>query len=932
MPISPYSAPIQYEYKPLNLSAFAAPLSEMQQKFDIVTEAVDAADFTLANLPYGTDPERAKELIKIVKSKRDELAKNLGETKNYKQAASKLRELNNLWTKDPELNALQANAQLWAERDKAELARVGKGTDAGGITRDQYLQWKDREIRKYKENKGAGFKASAADPTGTYNVITGSTGRLTDLAKDLEELSWKVANANPAQKWDAFREAGIDPELMDKKFVKTIVEEKDANKIAQVTSEYLKTLPRFKDWATEVADYNFDALEQNPENYKAVASDLNTKYLSSLNYQINKLEKDSKKDKKILESAEYKDLLAEKVKAEKASTTGEYDPTATKNLFTHQHLNDVYDMGALGKVLAYKNVTHDYTFRALPAEDTSGAPAPPAPPAHGEGFFIPSTEEKWSITALNKQKIDSGKNLYGVVAKINNLVSGNVRGAIMGDPNSKQYKELIKHPDQIRAKQEQLLTTLTQTIQSGGDWQKFQTAANKKGIVMSDNRARTLWGSLTKNGNQGISDFAAHIKSSEEDFATYNQASALATSIKKNVQGTEEYKTFISNLENYTPTEHDLGSLDEDKILLGVTEEQKRLFNPKSYSMEQLKKIGFVPTGTTRRIAEVLGGLDRKFLSLNDIAKLRGYKNVQDAVDKGYNFAGFDLGAIAKESGKTGSSSIWWGTDNYSGKTVSEILSTKQNAIYQKNNSKNEMSYNFINDKNLDKEMSRYFLGVSDLSSYQPAYSKDWNGVPGFTEDGKLAPGTTLNISENRSPKIKVHGNTLLYEVPIKYDSDGNGSADTEGTVVIRPKAGMNVKNDDLLYKLDAASGGNTALEKQTNNMIKAARFDSKFQGNNLSPQLIQSVETTPLNKGGKPIELYSIPYSSNTRLEVVKIQGEAGTNPVIKIAVVDANSGKKLQYVPNIETGRDWYENADSNEAASSAKSYIMQILSTPR
>jgi hypothetical protein len=905
----------------------------MQEKFDIATEAVDAADFTLANLPYGTDPERAKELIKTVKAKRDELAKNLGETKNYKQAASKLRELNNLWTKDPELNALQSNAQLWAERDKAELARVGKGTDAGGITRDQYLQWKDREIRKYKENKGAGFEASAADPIGTYNVITGSTGRLTDLAKDLEELSWKVANASPAQKWDAFREAGIDPELMDKKFVKTIVEEKDANKIAQVTSEYLKTLPRFKDWATEVADYNFDALEQNPENYKAVASDLNTKYLSSLNYQINKLEKDSKKDKKILESAEYKDLLAEKVKAEKASTTGEYDPTATKNLFTHQHLNDVYDMGALGKVLAYKNVTHDYTFRALPVEDAGGAGGDGGNVPTGEGFFIPAKEEKWSITDLNKQKINSGKNLYGIVAKINNLVSGNVRGAIMGDRNSKQYKELIKHPDQIRARQEQLLTTLTQTIQSGGNWQTFKNSASKKGIVMSDNNARTLWGSLTKNGNQGISDFAAHIKSSEEDFAAYNQANALTTSIKKNVEKTEEYKTFISNLENYTPTGFEMGALGKvTKIPTKELALQKRLFDPDSYTDAQLKKIGFEQQSGLSYAGYVLGATDKKYLSLNDVAKLRGYKNVQDAVDKGYNFAGFDLGAIAQESGKTGSNSIWWGTDNYLGKTVSEILSTKQNAVYKKNNSKNEMSYNFINDKNLDKEMSRYFLGVSDLSSYQPAYSKDWNNVPGFTEDGKLAPGTVLNISENRSPKIKVHGNTLLYEVPIKYDSDGNGSADSETTVVIKPKAGMNIKNDDLLYKLDAASGGNTALEKQTNNMIKAARFDSKFQGNNLSPQLIQSVGVTPLNKGGKPIELYSIPYNSNTRLEVVKIQGEAGTNPVIKIAVVDANSGKKLQYVPNIETGKDWYENADSNEAASSAKSYIMQILSTPR
>ena len=119
MPISPYSTPIQYEYKPLNLSAFAAPLSEMQQKFDIVTDAVESADFAISNLPYGTDPERAKELVKLVKSKRDELSKSLSETKNYKQAATKLKELNTLWAKDPELNALQANAKLWAERDKA---------------------------------------------------------------------------------------------------------------------------------------------------------------------------------------------------------------------------------------------------------------------------------------------------------------------------------------------------------------------------------------------------------------------------------------------------------------------------------------------------------------------------------------------------------------------------------------------------------------------------------------------------------------------------------------------------------------------------------------------------------------------------------------------------------------------------------------------
>jgi hypothetical protein len=913
MPISPYSTPIQYEYKPLNLSAFAAPLSAMQEKFDIATEAIDAADFNLANLPYGTDPERAKELIKTVKSKRDELAKNLAETKNYKQAASKLRELNTLWQKDPELNALQANAKLWAERDKAERERIDK---PGGITRDQYLQWKDREIRKYKENKGAAFTATAADKQGTYNQITGQTGRLADLSKDLEELSWKVASAVPENKMDAFRSAGIDPTTLDAKFVKTVVEEKDAKKIAQLTSDYLRTLPRFRDWATEVADYNHDQLQQNPEAYKQVASELNDKYLSSLNYQISAIEKAAKKDKNLLKGAEYTDLMEEKAKAEQAKLTGEYDATATKNLYTHQHLNNVYDMGALGKVLAYKNVTHDYTFRDMPNEgDGSGSGSGNA--ATGDGFFIPNSEEKWSIPDLGKTKISAGKQLYETVKNINKLAAGNVRLAILGKPGTTEYKKLVNNPDQIRARQEQLFTTLTQTVANGGNWKNFKNAINNKGIVLSDNLARSLWKEMTtpdaEGGNQSLTEYANYLKNSEEVASVYNTANSTLTQIKSKVKETEEFKLFTAGLEEYTPAEAIIYGTGIDEMGNEDYGDPKlqRLYNPKSYTKEQLAKAGYT------------GG---KVLSLGQIAKLRGYKNVQDAVNKGYNFGEVLVNGVDLETGQ----GISAGLGGQAG-TISDILNRKVNQIYNNDLTKNEQSYRFVNDKNLDKEMAQYFLGASDLSSFLPAYSSNWKNVNGFDEDGKLAAGTVLNISENRSPKIVMHGNSMFFEVPIKYDKDGNGSADTEGTVTIKPKAGTNIKIGDLLYKLDAASSGGTQLNKQTNDMIKAARFDNAFAGNNLSPQLIQSVGVTPLDQGGKRIELYSIPFDANSRLSVVKVQGKVDNNPVLKIAISD-NSGKFIRYAPNEETGKDWYYNADSNEAASAAKVYLMGALNPGR
>jgi hypothetical protein len=918
MPISPYSTPIQYEYKPLNLSAFAAPLSAMQEKFDIATEAIDAADFTLANLPYGTDPERAKELIKTVKSKRDELAKNLAETKNYKQAASKLRELNTLWQKDPELNALQANAKLWAERDKAERERIDK---PGGITRDQYLQWKDREIRKYKENKGAAFTATAADKQGTYNQITGQTGRLADLSKDLEELSWKVASAVPENKMDAFRSAGIDPTTLDAKFVKTVVEEKDAKKIAQLTSDYLRTLPRFRDWATEVADYNHDQLQQNPEAYKQVASELNDKYLSSLNYQISAIEKAAKKDKNLLKGAEYTDLMEEKAKAEQAKLTGEYDATATKNLYTHQHLNNVYDMGALGKVLAYKNVTHDYTFRDMPSEgDGSGGGGNDG--ATGNGIWAPDTEHPWSIPTLGKTKIDAGKNLYKVGESVNKLAAGNVGLAVMGKKDSKLYKNLIKNPDQIRARQEQLFTTLTQTISRGGDWKTFRNLANKQGIELTDNLARTIWGSMTKVDKEGnnttITEYANYLNNSQKAFNDYVNSDKLLGEIKNKAVETDEYKTVAAELGNYIPPEaivYGMGVDEEgnedvgDPIL-------KRLFNPASYTKQQLAKAGYQ------------GG---NVLSLGVIAKLRGYDNVQDAIDKGYNFGNVPIiNPIDLETGKP-ANSAFPGKGNFAGGTIEGILNKKIKQVYEQSLTKTEQSYRYIKDEKVDDVMSKHFLAVSDLSQYLPAYSSNWNNQPGFTKDGKLAPGTVLNITKDKAPKLVKHGNSIFFDVPVKIDTDEDGKPDSETVLRITPKPGSDVEINDILYKIDAASaGGNTELSKQTNDMVKEARFDSAFK-TTLSPQLVKSVGVTPLEDGGKRVELTSIPYGANAKIAVVKVQAKAENNPVLKIAVMD-NYGNFLQYMDNTETGKDWYYNADSDEAAGAAKVYIMKMINQER
>ena len=907
MPISPYSTPIQYEYKPLNLSAFAAPLSEMQQKFDIVTDAVESADFAISNLPYGTDPERAKELVKLVKSKRDELSKSLSETKNYKQAATKLKELNTLWAKDPELNALQANAKLWAERDKEERERMNKGE----ITRDQYLQWKDDEIHKYKKAEGASFQADASNPEGTYNVITGSTGRLADLDKEFRELQIKIAEMQPEKSISYFTQNGVSMSPEEKVSFQTTIDSKDAGEIARETEKYLRKIPKFREWGQEVARYNYNQATGYGENLEETAKPLINNSIANIDAQIAYNLKNKKGFK---DSEDYKKLLDTKEDLTEMATTGKYDPGMVQALYTQEHLNNLYDSQDVGEILAYKNtkttgsVRKNYEWEAQQA-------AKAAVEAAGGVSVIPTTENLFSIDAQTKIKRESAKDLAISNKEINRLVDGNIGAAIMGDGDSDLKRRLIANPDQMRAKQEQLLTAITTTIQKGGNWETLQALANAKGIKMGQGRARAIMQSMTKNNNVGISNYSKYLDESKESYEKYNTANNLIEEAKSSVKESDDYKTFFNNLANYRPSDFEIGAPGE-KMRTDLTEAQKKLFSIYSYSDEQLKKIG---KSKPSILSKATGWADQ--LSFKEVAKLKGYKSFEDAVNKGYNFEGFKLSKINQATGEAGSSSIYWGTDNYENQSIQSILNRKQQQIYNAETTTNQQAYRIIGTPEVNKTLSSFFSSANDILTYAPAYSKNWNNEPGFTEDGKVKDGTVIN--KDIPVRLVSHGNKLLYEVTIDYYGEGKNKA--RRTVYMDAKSAMGTTNLALLDNLDANSQGNTPANKQANQMIKVTKFDIKYPGNPLSPQLIKSVDPTIGNKG---VQLFSVRADDYSRYEVVKLQTEKGANPIIMVAQVDANSGARLGYLINPDTDKPWYEDATKPEAAASAKNLIMQAL----
>jgi transposase-like protein len=884
MAFTEFTAPIQYEYKPLNLSAFMVPLAKMQEQYDTVESAIAGSTVDVSSLDWGTDKERAKELKNTYGQKINELSKNLAESKNYKQAAIKLKELQNTWIKDPERVALESNYKLVQDLVKEQKERIGKSMANNGITQGQYDQWYRKMKEDYEGLSGADFKASYDDPEGKYNIV-GNTARLADMTEELEKVKFEVAKAVPGQTVEGVMQAiGYDTETMDKRFLQTTISEKNKDEIARKVEGYVSQLPRFKPWLAEVAAYDYRDIKRDPEQFQRTASELNTKYINSLNQQIQGLEKGAKKNPALLQTQDYKDLLEDRDAAIKAQKSGEYDPNVIGSLYKTNFEQQMYDADALGRLLAYKNVERNYDWRKLHIDDGGGS-GDGASAGAQDGYMIPGSEEV-TFTNLNGQKVDSGKNLYASVGKVNNLAGGAVRNVIMGTKGSPLNLQLQKDPGQIYARQNSLLEAITKTISAGGDAKMLKRLANQKGIHIPDAEAGNIWRTFNKPGNQAISDFKREVEASRPQALRYEEAQTMMDGMEKSVIADKDFQKtmYEAGLQTYSA-----GRSAQNPIA-------ESYFIPSKYSDSDYKKAGIKkPSGNSLYS-----------LTFNDVAKLNGFKNFQDAASKGFTFGG----AKMKNDGILGGAVSAGG---YYNQKVGEFSNKLGN--------KAEMGYRYVNNKSVDKQLTKYFLGTDELTSYRPAFGKSWSNVPGFTEEGRLAPGTKLNISENRAPKLVVQGNKLLYEIPISYkDEEGQSK---EGTVLVEPKEGMQTRHSQILTDArSSVSARETEADKETYDMLNVAQFNNIYQGNNLSNQVIKSAQVV---KNGAPAKLYSIPFDGKTNLQVEKVN-VGGTNPVLKIAQIDVNTGQRLGYLNNPGTNKAWYIDADSNEAAAAVKSALIQ------
>ena len=830
MAITPYSTPTQFQYKPLNLMAFAEPLMKMQEKYDLTKAAIEEADVKATSLEFPYEKEKAKALEQLYRTKRDELVTNLMESKNYTQAASKLKQLNRLWLEDPERIALETNYKTFTERDKEEAARVAKGD----ITKQQYLQWRTDELRKFENVGGTAYKRDAENPTGTYNPITGKVGRITDMQKDFDDTKYKVASAMKAKEWDgALRTLGIEPTSQKAQFVKSSFEQLKPEEIDQAVEAYMMSLDRFKPWLQENAAYNFkDYLYAKDEgaSFYNLANNLIDKNLSANERLIKKAEADKKTD-----TEEYQKLL--ETKQLLLDQKNNPNPDIIQALYTRDYMANQYDAAELGQIFKVNNISTDYSFQAIP---TSGSGSGKDFTLEGTvGRTTPTTKELVSVD-LQNNRYKATKSLLPNITKINNIAGGNMRALSMGAKGSELRKNMEANPAMAVARQQQIFAIFQQSKDATDFHRKLYNAGLATGIKQST--SVSVFNALSNNKTAQM--VSTTLETMQDDFNRFRDAD---DQIKALVDVINEDKGFKNFIEETRTTKVEVS---EDAV--------KKLAKARGKTVNELVSAGIVTRSGTEVYAD--GANVTTFtMSPQNIAKAYGFKSYEDALNKGFNFN--TAGAA----------------------TLSRKINNAKDAAIKRSYDGNEMGARIVGDKVVDAALNQELLNASELTRFAPLTGRGWANVPGFDEEGRMAGGTKL--AEGKTPKIGMRGNVVFMEIPYTYkDEDGDTRSNT---VEVAAKPGQEALFEKILRRtaqMNYQLKDSDPLANQTFQTTAVGLFNIITN----SSVTRQSAEAAEVNNSNRRAVLETIKSgTTGVNIQLVKEYVNQDVDPIYKAYII---------------------------------------------
>lgn len=233
-----YPVPVQYEYKPMALEAFAQPLAQLQQRFDTTKTALEDADLGINALT--PDSARSKELQNQLLTKQQELTEELYRTKDSAYIAREIKKLNNVLNKNPEITGLRTQYNTYKELD----ADYRKRQEEDPTNFPDFWRQQDMRSRSYEYDQAGGLGYDWE--SGNYNSFD-NRPPITYLEAEVMKHAETLANTRAEDRRELAPEIfmGISGEAKDRIISLT---SKNLDEMTREIAQELRNSTRYKEW------------------------------------------------------------------------------------------------------------------------------------------------------------------------------------------------------------------------------------------------------------------------------------------------------------------------------------------------------------------------------------------------------------------------------------------------------------------------------------------------------------------------------------------------------------------------------------------------------------------------------------------------------------------------------------------------------------
>jgi hypothetical protein len=792
MPITPYSTPIEFEYKPLGLEGFAKPLSEMQNQYDDTLNKVDALDFDIQAL--SKDDPAAKEKINALMEKRNQLRDSLMNTKNFKQGARKILDLNREYTKDEDIQSIQSNAKRWQEYDKLEKERYLKGD----ISREEY-----ESNRAVRMGEYAGYKE------GSIDTIPLSKNEEENIRKDVDNALKAAAEQTKYTYNDGF------DEVTNKK-IRLTVENKflDKNQIAQEVYKHILTSDKYKEFYNSRADltwrkYKLSGKEEDIA-LSTYQSDIQntTRKISDAQSELDKytkLKEEGKlspEDAKIIDSNikhyenELTGLNSRLANVQGALESGNVDTGVAKRMFEDQFLESKVGqmVNANADIYDYDTTKQNLKYEAI--SDSSNFGTGNEANALTHGTIIPS-EYVEDITAksLGETLFDVRKSMTTTLADV--------------ETTSKSFGKLYEGKNKIA--KTHMLSNIGIAISNSKNYDEFSKKMKEYDPSFDADAAESESMYESFNSDNGRANLKQYINKLGPEASKLEYTKSIYNNAKKQIKQSNEYKVEMNDFQN-KKLQVRIGNDYSDK----AKEEWNTVVN-------YLAEKNDVPVSAFKYKQELTD------LNLKDLSEAFGYDNVEEALDNGMLNKSFF-------------------TEGWNKKIHNDYADIINPKLDEKLKNTPFIS-NFVitgNDKDA-KELKSQVTGVLDaviaggagLEKMTPVFGAQWKDTPGFNEEGRFIGKV---ISE---PTLGFTDQGIIISTPISYK---------EGDEVRYKTIYSTFPNNNKLIEremLDAMiknSSSESPKDISDRAMMYAAKFNTYRPDNTLTPTYADAIEVTENN------------------------------------------------------------------------------------